>query len=429
MDKPVEPARVIGFWGAALYPINGMIGAGIFAVPALLVAAVGGFAPWLMLVGGVLFMPIVLIYSWLAARFDMSGGPVLYGEAAFGRFVGFQAGWGRFASAIVTAAANTHVMVAYAAALIPWLASPTMQEAVTAGVLIMFALINLIGMRLATGALGVMTAIKLIPLGALVVAAAFSSQGAGGLALPHFSLEESVILLTYYAFIGFENVAEAAGEVRDPKRVVPKALVSMVAVVTLIYMAVIWAYLTLAPAIGANGTDNALAGAAGAAMGPLGSIALVVAASFSIGANTFSGGTTLPRLAFGMAERGMLPRWFRHVSPRFGTPDRAILFCGTLAVALGLWEGFTVLAVAGTLVRLGTYLICAAALPILELKDDALRPLHSAVALCAFAGSLWVASYADQKAWLAFLGIFTLGTVLYFLAARESAKSGRRLPA
>ena len=50
--KTIAPPRTVGFWGTALFPVNGMIGAGIFAMPAILVAAVGDFAPWLMLAGG-----------------------------------------------------------------------------------------------------------------------------------------------------------------------------------------------------------------------------------------------------------------------------------------------------------------------------------------------------------------------------------------
>lgn len=51
LQKQAELPRTVGFWGAALLPVNGMIGAAIFALPALLVAGVGSFAPWMMLVG------------------------------------------------------------------------------------------------------------------------------------------------------------------------------------------------------------------------------------------------------------------------------------------------------------------------------------------------------------------------------------------
>ncbi|HAW35194.1 MAG TPA: cationic amino acid transporter, partial [Erythrobacter sp.] len=342
----IAPPRTVGFWGTSLFPLNGMIGAGIFALPAVLVAAVGNFAPWMMLVGGILFLPLALCYAWMATRFEHSGGSVLYGEAAFGRFVGFQAGWARYASAIVTAAANMHVMVAYLAALFPGLAGPVASPVAVAVGLALITAINLYGMRASVGALGVMTAIKLLPLGALILSAFFAGSEMGAVTLPQFSQVETVILLTFYAFIGFEGVVEAAGEFKHPKRDVPLSIVTMVSGVTLLYMAIIWAFIAIGPQFA--GEDNALAGVAGASMGQIGSLAIVVAASFSIGANNFASGVAQPRLMYGMAERGMLPRWFEYVHPRFLTPFNAILFYGVAAMLFGLWEGFEVLAIAGT---------------------------------------------------------------------------------
>jgi len=193
-----------------------------------------------------------------------------------------------------------------------------------------------------------------------------------------------------------------------------------VAAVTLLYMAVIWAFLAIAPeAI----SDNALAEAARVTMGEAGAVALVVAAAFSIGANNFNGATSLPRLVFGMAERAMLPRWFMAVSPRFGTPANAILFTGVAAILFGLWEGFAVLAVAGTLIRLVTYAICAAALPVIERREGMARPLHTAMAAIALIVSAWVALQVDAKSVLVLGGLVALGTALYFVAGRKRARA------
>jgi len=414
-ESNTTPPRVVGFWGAALFPVNGMIGAGIFALPAVLAAAVGSFAPWMMLVGGLIFMPLALCFAWLAARFENSGGPVLYGEAAFGRFVGFQAGWARYASAIVTTAANTSVMVAYLAALFPALNGPVAAPLAVGAIIALTTLINILGMRAAVETLGVMTAIKVLPLLALVATAFFAGDPGIGFALPQFSAVESTLLLTFYAFMGFETVVEPAGELREPKRNAPRAIVSMVAAVTLLYMAVIWAFLAIAPEAV---SDNALAEAARVTMGEVGAVALVVAAAFSIGANNFNGATSLPRLVFGMAERAMLPRWFMEVSPRFGTPANAILFTGVAAILFGLWEGFAVLAVAGTLVRLVTYAICAAALPVIERREGRARPFHSLMAVLALLASGWVAMQVDVKSVLVLTGLVALGTALYFIAGR-----------
>lgn len=93
MNDQVKPPRTVGVWGTSLIQINGMIGAGIFALPAVLVAAVGSFAPVMIIMGGILILPLCLSFAWLATRFDRTGGPVLYGKVAFGSFAGFQAGW------------------------------------------------------------------------------------------------------------------------------------------------------------------------------------------------------------------------------------------------------------------------------------------------------------------------------------------------
>ena len=419
------PPRTVGFWGTALFPVNGMIGAGIFALPAVLAAGVGAFAPWLMLAGGIGFLPLALCYAWLARRFESSGGPVLYGEAAFGRFVGFQAGWARYASAIVTAAANTSVMVAYMAALWPLLADPIVEAGAIATILAIVTLVNLVGMRRAVGALGVMTVIKVVPLLALVVSALFAGDPAIGFAVPEFSAVEQVVLLTFYAFMGFEAVVEPAGEIREPTRNIPLAIVSMVAAVTLLYMGVIWAYLAIDPAV-AN-EDNALAGAAFATMGQIGSTAIVIAAAVSIAANNFNGSTTQPRILYGMAQRGMLPVWFAGISRRFGTPGNAILFTGAASIAFGMWEGFAVLAIAGTLIRLVTYCICAGALPVLEHRDGRVDPVHAFCSVLAIGVSLFVAAQVDAKALLVLAGMIALGTLLYLVAGRGSART--ELPA
>ena len=342
---------------------------------------------------------------------------MLYGEAAFGRFVGFQAGWARYASAIVTAAANTSVMVAYLAALFPILSDPVVEMGAIATILAIITYVNYIGMRRAVGMLGVMTVIKVLPLVLLVFSALFAGNPGIGFAIPEFSDVETVVLLTFYAFMGFEAVTEPAGEMKEPRRDIPLAIVTMVAAVTALYMAVIWAYLAIAPDV--PNEDNALAGAALETMGDIGAIAIVVAAAVSIAANNFNGSTTQPRLVYGMAQRGMLPRWFLGVSEKYGTPGNAILFTGVASILFGMWEGFAALAVAGTLTRLVTYGICAAALPVLEWREGKLQPFHAVCALFAIGISLFVAMQVSAQSVMVLFGLIALGTLMFFLAAQK----------
>lgn len=409
--------RTVGFWGTALFPVNGMIGSGIFALPAVMVAAVGSFAPWMMLVGALLMLPLVLSFAILSTRFDRHGGPVLYATAAFGQFFGFQAGWARYASGVVAVAANTQVAVAYLGVLFPVLEDPSLKAAAVIGFILFATIVNLIGMRTSVGTLGAMTFIKLAPLVALVVIGLATRDPSIGFALPEFTAFESVVLLTFYAYMAFENATFAAGEMRNPQRNVPLALLTTLAAVALFYMAVIWTYLAIAPQ--SVGDESALAAAAGEIMGQTGTVVISLAAAFSISANTLSGGIVTPRMTYAMAEQGLLPRLFMHVSPRFHTPDASILFYGGAAILFSLWGGFAALAVASTVSRLVMYLLTALALPVLNHRSGAHAPWwHVGVAALAASSSLWVMSQASIEAFQMLGFILIVGTGLYFIAAR-----------
>jgi len=424
MTQPDILPRTVGFWGAALFPVNGMIGAGIFALPAIMVAAVGSFAPWMMLFGALLVLPLVFVFSALAARFDSHGGPVLYATAAFGPFLGFQAGWSRYASGVVAVAANTQVAIAYLAVLVPSLEDPVIKASAVIGFIIVTTIINLVGMRTSVGALGVMTVMKLVPLIALIIFGLATRDPAVGFALPRFSEFESVVLLTFYAYMAFENATFAAGEMRNPQRTLPLALMTTLGAVAVFYMLVIWAYLAIAPVVGGN--ESALSAAAETLAGPAGATVIAIAAAVSICANTLGGGIVTPRMTFGMAEQGLLPAVFAHVSRRFQTPDVSILFFGGIAVLFSLWAGFATLAVASTLSRLLMYLLAALALPVLQ-RRDALPPpwWHLPASLLAAASTVWVASHAKPEAYGVFGFLLVVGTLLYFVARRRPVQAAQ----
>lgn len=410
--------RTVGFWGAALFPVNGMIGAGIFALPAIMVAAVGNFAPWMMLIGALLILPLTLVFAILASRFDRHGGPVLYANTAFGSFAGFQSGWMRYASGVVAVAANTHVAVAYLATVLPVLDDSLWRSTAVVGFIAFTTVVNLIGMRASVKTLGVMTAVKLLPL-VVFIGIAFANRDAGiGFSLPTFTQFESVVLLTFYAYMAFENGTLPAGELKNPRRDIPRALLTTLAAITLFYMLVIWAYLAVSPET--NGQSSALAAAAGDLVGQIGVVVISLAAAFSIGANTLSGGIVIPRMSYGMAEQGTLPTIFAHVSKRFHTPDFSIVFYGGCAILFSLWAGFATLAVASTLSRLVMYLLSALALPVLTRHQKKQSPWwHWLIAVLAIASTLWVASHASAKAYQMLGAIALVGTGLYFIAKRN----------
>jgi len=104
----------IGQLGFGAIALNGTIGAGIFALPAIAIATTGLFSPWVFVLCGLLIMLIVLAFARVASFFDDTGGPVTYVGTAFGSLAGFQAGWLLTLSRAAAFAANAHLMVTYA---------------------------------------------------------------------------------------------------------------------------------------------------------------------------------------------------------------------------------------------------------------------------------------------------------------------------
>lgn len=409
-DEPEQESatrRDVGIWGAVFLAANGMVGAAIFGLPGALDAAVGSFAPWLLLIAGLGIMLIAQCYADLASRFDSSGGPQLYAGAAFGPFVGFQAGWMLYAARAAALAANAHVLAAYAGALWRPLDGPATIIVTIAAI----SLVNIVGIRRAVETLGAMTMLKFTPL--LLI-------GALGLVLtpistpqwPEFSAVEGVMLTALYAFVGFEAATIPAGETREPRRAIPRALLLTVAGVTLLYVLVQLAY----SASGIGASDAPLAELASRSLGPLGALLIGITAIMSVLANQLSAVTSISRITSSLADQRMLPEWFGRVSPRFATPVNSIVFVGAIGLALALTGTFVTLAVISTVARLFTYLACIAAVPRLDFMNGRVRWANG-VLLPIAAGLLciWAASHSGVDEWKAFIAFLIAGCLLFLV--------------
>lgn len=408
-----ETRRDVGIWGAIFLAANGMVGAAIFGLPGTLDAAVGSFAPWLLLIGGLGTLLIALCYADLAGRFDSSGGPQLYAAAAFGPFIGFQAGWMLYAARAAALAANAHVLAAYAGALWPPLNGPATIILTIAAI----TFINIVGIRRAVDTLGAMTMLKFTPLlligGLGLVLAPISTPQ-----LPEFSAVEGIMLTALYAFVGFEAATIPAGETREPRRAIPHALIITVAGVTLLYILVQLAY----SASGIGASDAPLAELAAQSLGPMGAVLIGATAIISVLANQLSAVTSISRITSSLADQQMLPAWFGRISPRFATPANSILFVGTIGLALSLTGTFVTLAVISTVSRLFAYMACIAAVPRLDFMEGKLR-WGQGILLPLAAGMLivWAASQSGINEWKAFLAFLLAGSLLFLIA-----RTGRR---
>ena len=427
-----EPAleRAISKTGYAAITINGVIGAGIFGLPAVAAADTGAFSPWLFVIAGLLVLSVVLSFARASSMFRHTGGVIIYASHAFGPFVGFQAGWLAYLGRVTAMGANANLLVTYAS----WFWAPlgdSLNSAIAISTLIMgLTWLNVSGVRNSIGVIYLFTVLKLVPLSLLILfgLGQVDLQMLGGADLPEFGELGEAVLIVLYAYVGFEGTVVAAGEGRRPRRDLPKAMINTILITGVIYVLIQAVSISTLPDLATSST--ALADVAAVLFGPAGAVLLTLGAVFSIGGNLQSTFLSAPRMTFALARDGSLPAWFARVHNSYHTPHVSLWFYGIFCLVLALSGSFIWLAVMSTLIRLLTYMLCIAALPRLEKMCEPMEGQFSlpggllipaiAMVLC-----LWLISYASVEAWLTTLGFVLLGTVLYILSryiSRDSRK-------
>jgi APA family basic amino acid/polyamine antiporter len=416
--------RAIGGFGFGVINLNSVIGAGIFGLPAAAAAMSGAFSPWLFVLSGLLVLTVVLSFAEAASMFQKTGGALAYASHAFGPFVGFQTGWLAYLSRVAAMGANTNLLVTYAS----WFWAPLDTEPWHSGTLVaIFGLLtwlNVVGVRNSVALLYAFTVLKLLPLSLLIL------FGLGKIDLgtlmgantPNIGELGEGILLVLYAYVGFEGTVVTAGEGRNPRRDLPRALINTILIIAVIYVLVQLVAMGVMPNLAAS--DKALADVAAIMFGPAGAVLLTLGAVFSIGGNLHSSLLSAPRMTFALGRDGSLPSVFARVHPRYHTPHVSIWVYGALCLGMALTGTFVWLAVISTLVRLLTYMVCIAALPRLhrtiEPHDHQFRlPGGLLIPGIAMLLCLWLITHASLNSWLMTGLFFLVGTALYFVSAHK----------
>ncbi len=412
----------MGAVGAGLIVLNSMIGAGIYALPSAL-SPFGAWGPWMFIVMGLAMATVVMAFAQLARHFEATGGPVLYTYEAFGPFVSFQTGWLLYLGRLTAMAANTSLLVDYAAALAPGLAAPAPRVTAILAVCALLAWSNLAGVKRGMTTLAVLTALKLAPLvllvgaglrfvtpASIVPASAFPADQAGG-----------AVLLLVYALIGFEGALVTAGETKNPTRAIPRAVVPTVLGVAAFYALIQLTYVSLGDAVD-SASASPLVDAARVLFGAPGVSLMTVAAVLSIGGNLSAIVVSAPRMTFALAREGMLPNWFAHVSAGARVPDRSILALTGAAFLLAASGSFPVLAAMSSLARMLAYVVSIAALPaIRRARGEVALRARDGYVVAALAICVWVAAQSTATGWTTMAAFMAIGTGFFAVGRRRQS--------
>ncbi len=321
--------RPIGLLHATAMVVGIIIGASIFVQPSEInrhvPSAAGVLSVWVA--AGILTLFGSLVCAELSAAFPRTGGIYVFLNETLSPACGFLWGWAMFWSAhsgII--AASSVIFARYIGVFVP----AGERAAAIAGILVL-SVINYLGVRRGSRLQTAVTVSKVAAIAILLVmvvalgtraAAPKASAPAPAVSFREFVLAVSAALFT---FGGWHMVTYTAGETRDPRRTIPKALVIGSLTVTACYVALNAAYLYLLPLDAVTSSKRVAADAAQAVAGAQG--AAVVSALVILSAVGVLNGVILagPRTYLAMAGQGLAFRRLAHVHPRFHTPDLAIL--------------------------------------------------------------------------------------------------------
>jgi len=339
--------RALSAFAITVYAVGDVLGAGIYALVGKVVAEAGDLAWLSFLLSALIAFLTGLTYAELSSRYPTAGGAAAYCRRAFEhRLIAFLIGFLVLASGVASAATISLAMVGY---LEPFLRVP--HWAGSLGLLLLLSWLNYRGIEESARVNLVLTAIEVFGL-LLIIAVGFYYAGTHAASeavvqsMPPVGWPAIVTGATvaFFSYIGFEDTANVAEEVQDASRVLPRAILSAIAVSCVLYVAVTLAALAAVPV-------DVLA------RSPAPLLEVLKAANVELPGNTFSlialvaicntGLLNLimaSRLMFGMAQEGLLPAALGSVHPVRRTPWLAVWVAFALALAFAMSGGVELLA-------------------------------------------------------------------------------------
>jgi APA family basic amino acid/polyamine antiporter len=435
--------RHLGVWSAVAILIGTTIGSGIFRVPAIVAAQtqdpIAALLAWVL--GGMISLCGALTIAELASALPRSGGIFAYILEGFGPLPAFLFGWSEMA--VIRAAALGGIATIFAEYCGYFLALTARQvHYLAAAAIAVVGIINYIGMQRAAHLMNLLTVAKFLTLAALGILAFTAGHGN----LEHFrsavsptaqlSRIAAPLIPIMWTYDGWSNLSFVGGEVRNPQKTLPVALVLGTVAIISIYLVINAAFIYLVP-IPEMAPTSLIAAAAASRIpllrgyGPAIISAIVVVATFGSLVGSMMTG---PRVVFAMADRGLFFKGVGRISPRYATPSIAIAISTTLSVTYTLLNDFAHLVDKFILGSWPFYALAVAAIFTLRRRRPDLArpyrtwgyPLVPALFLVASVGMIANALRVDPVNTAITFGIVLTGLPVYWLWNSGSERRSTR---
>ncbi|MBP9098993.1 MAG: amino acid permease [Ferruginibacter sp.] len=416
--------RVVGVSGLALAIVNGVIGSGIFVLPAIVGIAMGAFGIFGYVFCSIMLAAIMLCYAEIGSKVTCSGGSYAYVEAAFGDFPGYIVNWLYFFGwSILGSAAVMNILVDSLAVLFPVFSNPLIRGLFFFVLIGLMVLINIRGVKQGIGLVKAITIIKILPLLGIIIFG-FTSVKAANLHWEHIPSVKTfgdTAFILFYAFAGFETSLCVSGEFKNPKRTVPLGIFLGGTIVLIIYLLLQTVTQGILGASTANFKDAPLAAVAEIIVGPVGTTILLFTAAISCFGSVSADVMATPRSLFAAANDGMFPKFLGKVHPKFSTPYLSVITYGILIFIFSVSGGFKQLAILASAAILLIYLaVILSTIKLRMRKTDVIEktfriPGGLIIPVIGIAAIVWLLTSLSKWEILSTLIFIAVVCILYFI--------------
>ena len=340
--------KVIGVRSLAANAVNLTVGSGIFVLPAVVAAYLGAASFLAYILCATLMGLVLLCFMELGSKIPVTGGVYAYIETAFGSFFGFLGStlfW--LGYCIMADAAVANILADSLATFFPAFSNSLVRIVFLGFVFGGIAWLNVRGIRQGNALVEFITIVKLLPLIILIVVGFFfvDTQNYAVYYWPSVRELGHVSLILFFSFIGMEASLSAGGEVKNPRKTIPRGIFLGMFVIFSLYILVQFV------AQGVLGEQlplhqfAPLAEVGQTIMGDIGKLMIVIGAAIS-GFGLISGDIMITsRVPYAAARDGLLPKFLSAIHPRFATPHISVIFYATIGFVLSISGGFRQLAI------------------------------------------------------------------------------------
>ena len=327
--------------------VGSIVGADIYIASALTAGLVGPFSIVVWLIAGIFAMIIALIFAYCSYYVPKVGGPFAFVSRAFDDFYGFLTGWSIWIAELLALPVFAIAFTKY----LQYFISLNFSEQILIKGLFLFSLtyVNIMGVKAAGRINDALTLVKLLPLILMIF---------GGIAF--FIIHPSMlsknyipflplglknvgiaVVLVFWAYVGFEMGTLPASEVKNPRKTIPKAIMTGMAIVMFFYLStnfVVYGTINWQE-LAKTKTPLLLVGSA--LFGSIGAFIMGTGAMVSVAGSDEAGVLGTARLSYAMAIDGLFPKIFSKIHRKYGTPYMGLIVQGIIAFSLSIFSGLS----------------------------------------------------------------------------------------